>query len=101
MRAEGTRKKFGVKLATQHEGVLFDFGNFDKIALRIVTGNSKSAHLERIAIIVVYLITVAVAFENRFLAVQLPRDGILSKLATVSPQPHRPAFFCESFVGRE
>ena len=63
-----------MKLATHHEGVILDLGNFDQVCIGIDTRDSQTSRLELIAVFVIDFVSMAMALTNGLFAVELARE---------------------------
>src|SRR2546425_3912177 len=84
--------KFGMELAANEERVFSQFDDFHQLAVRRKAAEDKTGLLELIAISVVELVSVAVAFVYYKSAVKPLGSGSHYQLAWLAAQPHGTAF---------
>ena len=88
MRVHGAGFEFRMKLASKKPGVGRDFHNFHQIGIRADTAHNHTVLYERLAVLVVKFIAVAVALKDTLLAVGLKRKRPLFNVAGIFTEPH-------------
>ena len=93
VRFVGFALEFGVELAGDEEGVIFEFDDFDEFAVGRCATKNEAGLFEFGAIGVVEFVAVTMAFVDEKCAVEMRAQGVHGELAGLRTQAHGAAFF--------
>src|SRR5579862_3728627 len=93
MRSKWLRFEFGMKLAANKPGVIGHFDNFDIHAIGRPAGNAESGAGERLLVLAIKFVAMAMALGDLQRAVGLMRKRAGFEFARPRPKPHRAAHF--------
>src|ERR1700722_7517749 len=97
MRLQRLRFEFGMKLAAQIPGMIFQFANFDVHTVRSLARQSQSMLLQHCFIFAIELVTMTMALADFRLAVRASCDASFGEHAWIRAQSHGAAEFVDSF----
>src|SRR3990167_6093527 len=91
MRMERTGFEFRMKLGTDKKRVVFELSNLNKISFRVDAGKYYAAHFQRLAVVVIDLVTMPVALGDKFCVIRLEGRSSGLHIANICAKPHRAA----------
>src|ERR1700752_4906929 len=87
-----------MELAADEPGMVGYLDHLDERGVRLESGEPHATRLDRLAVRVVELVAMAVAFGDLLLAVDLCGDRAVGELARVGSEPHRPALLRQALL---
>lgn len=89
MRVEGSALELGVELDSDEPGVIGALHDLRQGAVGAHSGEDQAALLERILVVDIDLVAVAVALRDAFGAVDGSGDAVAGEDGRIGAQPHR------------
>ena len=90
--------ELGMELAGEVKRMSFQLNDFDQFAIRRVAAKSKSSFFELLAISIVKLVAMAMAFIDDKCAVQMGGFAANHKLTCLGAETHGAAFFGDALL---